>query len=81
MMVLSEGGGWNGEAAAGWPAVVAAGVVDGVGVGAGVGAGRVAVRAGAAGAARRAGFGASTVTCGIVTVGEAPLGGVSGAAC
>jgi hypothetical protein len=81
----SEGGGWNGEAAAGWPAVVLAGVVVGVGVGVGLGAGggRVALRAGAAGAARRAGrgFGASTVTCGTVTVGAAPVGGVSGVPC
>jgi hypothetical protein len=78
-MVLSDGAGWNGDAAAGWPAVV--GVVGGVGAGAG--AGRVAVRAGAAGAGRRAGrgFGASTVTCGTVTIGAAPVGGVSGAPC
>jgi hypothetical protein len=34
-MVLSEGGGWNGEAAAGWPAVVVAGVGGGGGVGVG----------------------------------------------
>jgi hypothetical protein len=78
----SEGGGWNGDVAAGWPAVVVVGVVGGVGVGLGAGGGRVAVRAGAAGAARRAGrgFGASTVTCGTVTVGAAPVGGVSGCA-
>jgi hypothetical protein len=39
------------------------------------------VRAGAAGAVRRAGrgFGASTVICGTVTVGAVPVGGVSGA--
>jgi hypothetical protein len=84
-MVLSDGGGWNGEAAAGCPAVVVVGAVGaagGVGVGVGAaGGGRVAVRAGAAGAVRRAGrgFGASTVTCGTVTVGAAPAGGVSGA--
>src|SRR6266511_3778452 len=82
-MMSSEGGGWNGEAAAGCPAVVVAGVVAGAGVGVGRGAGRVAVRAGAAGAARRAGrgLGASTATCGTVTVGAAPVGGVSGAPC
>jgi hypothetical protein len=85
-MVLSDGGGWNDDAAAGCPAVVVVGAVGaagGVGVGVGAGSGRVAVRAGAAGAARRAGFGfgASTVTCGIVTVGAAPVGGVSGVGC
>jgi len=42
-MVLSDGGGWNGEAAAGSPAVVVVGVVGAVG---GVGAG---ARAGAGG--------------------------------
>jgi hypothetical protein len=80
-MMSSEGGGWNGDAAAGWPAVVVVGVVGGVGLVAG--GGRVAVRAGAAGAARRAGrgLGASTVTCGTVTVGAAPVGGVAGAPC
>src|SRR6266540_2600720 len=80
-MVSSEGGGWNGEAAAGCPAVVVVGVVGAAGrVGVGARGGRVAVRAGAAGAARRAGrgLGASTVTCGTVTVGAAPVGGVSG---
>jgi len=84
LRVLSEGGGWNDDAAAGWPAVVVVGVVvGGVAGGLGVGGGRVALRAGAAGAARRAGrgFGASTVTCGTVTVGAAPVGGVSGAPC
>ena len=64
---------------------VVVGAVGGVGAGARVGAGggRVAVRAGVAGGARRAGrgFGASTVTCGTVTVGAAPLCGVSGAPC
>src|SRR4051812_3755618 len=86
-MVLSDGGGWNGEAAADSPAVVAVGVVgDVAGVGAGARAGTgggAAVRAGAAGTARRAGrgFGASTVTCGTVMVGAAPLCGVSGAPC
>jgi hypothetical protein len=76
----SEGGGWNGDAAAGCPAVVGVVGGDGVGVGLRAGGGRVAVRAGAAGAARRAGrgFGASTVTCGTGTVGAAPVGGVSG---
>jgi hypothetical protein len=75
-MVLSDGGGWNGEAAAGSPAVLVLGAVGavggviGAGAGAGAGGGRVAVCAGAAGGARRAGrgFGASTVTCGTVTV-------------
>jgi hypothetical protein len=63
----------------------AVGAVGGVGAGAraGAGGGRVAVCAGAAGGARRAGrgFGASTVSCGTVTVGPAPLCGVSGAPC
>jgi hypothetical protein len=79
----SEGGGWKGDAAAGCPAVVVVGVGGGVGVGLGAGGRRVAVRAGAAGAARRAGrgLGASTVTCGTVTVGAAPVGGLSGAPC
>ncbi len=81
-MVLSDGGGWNGDAAAGCPAVVVVGALGGVEVGVGAGGGRVAVRAGAARAARRAGrgFGASTVTCGTVTVGPVPVGGVSGCA-
>jgi len=87
VIVLGDGGGWNGEAAVGSPAVVAVGVVGAVGgVGAGAGArvgaggGRVAVRAGGAGGTRRAGrgFGASTVTCATVMVGASPLGGVSG---
>src|SRR5437588_2500825 len=81
-MVLSDGGGWNVEAAAGSPALLVLGPVCAVGgVGAGAGGGRVAVRAGAAGGARRAGrgFGASTVTCGTVMAGAAPLCGVSGA--
>src|SRR5215813_10503415 len=88
LRVLSDGGGWNGDGAAGCPAVVVVvGVVGGVGVGAGAGGGgdgRV-VLAGAAGAVRRAGrgFGASTVTCGIGTAGavSGAVGGVSGAAC
>ena len=83
-MVLSDGGGWNVEAAGGSPALLVLGPVCAVGrVGAGAGGGRVAVRAGAAGGARRAGrgFGASTVTCGTVMVGAAPLCGVSGAPC
>jgi hypothetical protein len=48
-----------------------------------VGGGRLVVGAGEANAVRRAGrgFGASTVTCGTVTVGAAPVGGVSGAPC
>src|SRR5258706_3888886 len=77
-MVLSDGGGWNGDAAAGCPAVVVVGALGGVEVGVGAGGGRVTVRAGAARAARRAGrgFGASTVTCGTVTVGPVPVGGV-----
>src|SRR5262245_3060915 len=83
-MVLSDGGGWNGEAAAGCPVVVVVDVVGGVViVGAGGGGDGVAVLAGAAGAVRRAGrgFGASTVTCGIATAGAVPgsAGGVSGA--
>jgi hypothetical protein len=81
LRVLSDGGGWNGDGAAGCPAVVVVlGAVGGVGVGVGGGAGggRVAVRAGTAGAVRRAGFGfgASTVTCGTWTA-----GGVAGSAC
>jgi hypothetical protein len=81
LRVLSDGGGWNGDGAAGCPAVVAAvGVVGGVVVGGGAGGGGdgALVRAGAAGAVRRAdrGFGASTVTCGIETA-----GGVVGSAC
>src|SRR5262249_52168894 len=66
-MVLSDGGGWNGEAAAGCPAVVVVGAAGGGVVvgGAGGGGDGVVVLAGAAGAVRRAGrgFGASTVTC------------------
>jgi hypothetical protein len=84
-MVLSDGGGWNGEAAAGCPAVVVVGVSGGVVVvvGAGGGGEGVVVLAGAAGAVRRAGrgFGASTVTCGIGTAAGVAVGGVSGAGC
>jgi len=80
LRVLSEGGGWNGDAAAGCPAVVVVGAVGGVVVAgvAGGGGDGVVVLAGAAGAVRRAdrGFGASTVTCGIETA-----GGVAGSAC
>jgi hypothetical protein len=81
LRVLSDGGGWNGDGAAGCPAVVVVlGAVGGVGVvgGAGGGGAGVVVLAGAAGAVRRAGrgFGASTVTCGIESA-----GGVSGSAC
>src|SRR5215472_12954690 len=87
LRVVSDGGGWNGDGAAGCPAVVVAvGVVGGVLVGGGAGGagdGGV-VLAGAAGA-RRAGrsFGASTVTCGIGTAGGVPGSacGVSGAGC
>jgi hypothetical protein len=85
LRVLSDGGGWNGDAAAGCPAVaVVLGVVGGVAVGgAGGGGDGAAVLAGAAGAVRRAdrGFGASTVTCGIGTAGGVPGStcGVSGA--
>src|SRR5215831_13926551 len=78
LRVLSDGGGWNGDGAAGCPAVVV--VLGGVVVvgGAGGGGDGVGVLAGAAGAVRRAGrgFGASTVTCGIGTA-----GGVPGSAC
>src|SRR5215813_12917773 len=78
LRVLSDGGGWNGDGAAGCPAVVV--VLGGVVVvgGAGGGGDGVVVLAGAAGAVRRAGrgFGASTVTCGIGTA-----GGVPGSAC
>jgi hypothetical protein len=81
--VLRDGGGWS-EVAAGCPGVVVVGVAGGVGVGSGggVGAGCVAVRAGAAGGARRAGrgFGASTVTCGTEIVGGSAVEGVSGCA-
>jgi hypothetical protein len=81
LRVVSDGGGWNADGAAGCPAVVVAlGAVGGVVVGGGAGGGGtgVAVRAGAAGAVRRAdrGFGASTVTCGTGTA-----GGVAGSAC
>jgi hypothetical protein len=86
LRVLSDGGGWNGDGAAGCPAVaVVVGAVGGVVVvgGAGGGGDGVVVLAGAAGAVRRAGrgFGASTVTCGMGTAGAAPVGGVSGAGC
>ena len=87
LRVLSDGGGWNGDGAAGCPAVVVLGAEGGVVVGAGAGGGGdgVVVRAGAAGAVRRAGrgFGASTVTCGIGTAGAVPGSacGVSGAGC
>src|SRR2546426_8188495 len=69
LRVVSDGGGWNGDGAAGCPAVVVVlGVVGGVVVGGGAGGGGngVVVRAGAAGAVRRAdgGFGASPVPCG-----------------
>jgi hypothetical protein len=83
LRVLSDGGGWNGDAA-GCPAVaVVVGVVGGVVGGVGGGGEGVVVLAGAAGAVRRVGrgFGASTVTCGIATAGAAPGSacGVSGA--
>src|SRR5215831_17088786 len=82
LRVVSDGGGWNGDGAAGCPAVV---VVLGAVGGAGGGGAGVVVRAGAAGVVRRVGFGfgASTVTCGIETAG-AVVGsacGVSGAGC
>src|SRR5262245_6520248 len=70
LRVESDGGGWNGDGAAGCPAVVVVlGVAAGVGVVGGAGGGGgdgSVVLAGAAGAVRRAdrGFGASTVTCG-----------------
>ncbi len=85
-MVLSDGGGWNGEAAAGCPAVVVVGAAGGVVVvgGAGGGGEGVAVLAGAAGAVRAGrDFGASTVTCGIATAGavSGAVGGVSEAGC
>src|SRR5215472_19112927 len=82
LRVLSDGGGWNADGAAGCPAVVVVlGAVGGVGVAGGAGGGGGAgdvVLAAAAGAVRRAvrGFGASTVTCGIETA-----GGVVGSAC
>ena len=81
LRAVSDGGGWNGDGAAGCPAVVVVlGAVGGVGVAGGVGGGGagVVVLAGAAGAVRRAGrgLGASTVTCGIGTA-----GGVAGSAC
>jgi hypothetical protein len=87
LRVVSDGGGWNGDGAAGCPAVVVVlGVVGGIVVGGagGVGVG-VVVLAGAAGAVRRAGrcFGASTVTCGTWTAGGVPGSacGVSGVGC
>src|SRR6516165_7761101 len=70
LRVLSDGGGWNGDGAAGCPAVVVVlVVVVVVGGGAGGGGDGIVVLAGPAGAVRRAGrgFGASTVTCGIAT--------------
>jgi hypothetical protein len=88
LRVLSDGGGWNADGAAGCPAVVVVlGAVGGVVVGGGAGGGGAGdvVLAGAAGAVRRAGrgFGASTVTCGIESAGGAvgPACGVSGAGC
>ena len=88
LRVVSDGGGWNGDGAAGCPAVVVAlGVVGGVVVGGGAGGGGavVVVLAGAARVVRRAGrgLGASTVTCGIETAGGVPGSacGVSGAGC
>src|SRR6266404_1010311 len=88
LRVVSDGGGWNGDGAAGCPAVVVAlGDVGGVVVGGGAGGGGdgSVVLAGAAGAVRRAdfGFGASTVTCGTWTAGAVPGSacGVSGAGC
>src|SRR5262245_60551197 len=84
LRVLSDGGGWNGDGAAGCPAVVVVDVVGGVViVGAGGGGDGAVVPAGAGGAVRRAGrgFGASTVTCGIGSAGAVPGSacGVSGA--
>jgi hypothetical protein len=82
LRVVSDGGGWNGDGAAGCPAAVvvlgAVGGVVGVGGGAGGGGAGLVVLPGAAGAVRRAGFGfgASTVTCGTGTA-----GGVVGSAC
>src|SRR5262249_4105790 len=79
LRVLSDGGGWNVDGAAGCPAVVVVlGAVGGGGGGGGGGGASVVVLAGAAGAVRRAGrgFGASTVTCGIGSA-----GGVVGSAC
>ena len=88
LRVVSDGGGWNGDGAAGCPAVVVAlGAVGGVVVGGGAGGGGdgSVVLAGAAGAVCRAGrcFGASTVTCGTWTAGGVPGSacGVSGAGC
>jgi len=87
LRVVSDGGGWNGDGAAGCPAVVVAlgDVVVVVGGGAGGGDDGSVVLAGAAGAVRRAdfGFGASTVTCGTWTAGGIPGSacGVSGAGC
>ena len=88
LRVLSDGGGWNGDGAAGCPAVVVVlGVVGGVDAvgGAGGGGDGSVVLAGAAGAVRRVGFGfgASTVTCGTDSVGAVPGSacGVSGAGC
>jgi hypothetical protein len=84
---VSDGGGWNGDGAAGCPAlVVALGAVGGVVVGGGAGGGGagVAVLAGAAGGVRAGRcFGASTVTCGTWTAGAVPGSacGVSGAGC
>jgi hypothetical protein len=79
-MALSDGAGWNGDAAAGCPAVV---VVDGAGAvaagaGAGGGGGGVAGRpAGAGLAVRTRGRGGRAT----VTVGRAAAGASCGAAC
>src|SRR4051794_17957380 len=83
-MVLNDAGGWlNGDVAAGWPAVVALGVAEGVGVVAG--GGGVVTLAGAAGLAVRAcdRGGAVTVTVGTVRVGAVcdAAGGASGVGC
>src|SRR5262252_6444213 len=87
LRVVSDGGGWNGDGAAGCPAVVVVlgVVVVVVGGGAGGSGDGAVVPAGAAGAVRRAdrGFGASTVTCGTWTAGGVPGSacGVSGVGC
>src|SRR5215471_16377775 len=77
LRVLSDGGGWNGDGAAGCPAVVVVVGVVGVGAGAGGGGDGVVVRAGTAGAVRRAGPGSA---CGVSGAGGDGCGaGVSGA--
>src|SRR5262245_46727043 len=79
LRVLSDGGGWNGDGAAGCPAVVVVpGAVGGVVAGGAGGGDGAVVLAGGAGAVRGGGrgFGASPGRCG-----RRAAGGVCGGAC